>query len=118
MSLTAHLLFGKPTRLPKGRVYTHNPDARRLAAITPAQQDNAARSTATRLANVERIFNAVADGVETILTIAVHTELTEVTVQKALHDLEDWPGGPRIVRIKGRHHKFHVAPTQPEKESP
>lgn len=109
MSLTAHLLFGKPTRLPKGRIYTHNPDARRISALTAAQQDNAARNTATKMANIERVYNAVADGVTTIIEISDNTGLSEPTVKKLLHELEDWPGGPRIVRTKGRQHTFCVS---------
>jgi len=113
MSLTAHLLFGKPTRLPKGRIYTHNPDARRLAALTVAQQDNAARSAATKLANIERVFNAIADGVDSIIDISDKTGLSEATVKKLLHELEDWPSGARIVRTKGQKHQFKVSPLQP-----
>lgn len=110
MSLTAHLLFARPTRLPQGRVYTHNPDARRLAALTAGQQDNAARNTATKQANVERIYNAVAEGAGTFVAISEHTGLSIATVKKLLTELEDWPGGPRVVRTKGQRHYFKVLP--------
>lgn len=113
MSLTAHLLFGKPTRLPQGRVRTHNPDARRQSAPTVGQEDNAARNTTTRLANVEKVFNAIADGHRTTPAIEDASGLSKSTVVKALHELEDWPGGPRIVRIRnGRgSHQFEIIPS-------
>lgn len=106
MSLTAHLLFGKPTRLPKGRVRTHNPDHRHPGA-------NLARNTETRLANVEKVFNAIADGHRSISAIEDATELSRSTVKKALHDLEDWPAGQRVVRIRdgNKPHQFETIPS-------
>ena len=62
MSLTAHLLFREPTRLPKGRIRTHNLDSQRRDAPTADQVEHAARNTQTRLANVEKVFNAIAAG--------------------------------------------------------
>lgn len=47
MSLTAHLLFGEPTRLPKGRIRTHNPDSNRRDSPTADQVEHAARNTQT-----------------------------------------------------------------------
>ena len=110
MSLTAHILFGRPTRLPAGRIRTHNPDTRRHAATTPAEIDNAARNAETRLANVENVFNAIADGHISTIAIEDATGLSKTTVQKALHELEDWPSGPRIVRIRSSQqaHTFRI----------
>jgi len=110
MSLTAHLLFREPTRLPKGRIRTHNLDSQRRDAPTADQVEHAARNTQTRLANVEKVFNAIAAGHCSTVPIEDATGLSKSTVQKALHGREDWPGGGRIVRTRGVHkpHQFRI----------
>lgn len=103
MSLTATLLLGLPVRLPQGRT--------RLISSDKSGKSLSPRNDITRLANVEMVFNAIADGYTSIFAIEDATSLSQVTVKKALHELEDWPGGPRIVRItagKQQRHLFHV----------
>jgi hypothetical protein len=112
MSLTAHILFGKPTQLPKGRVRIHNPDTRRLMTNAPAREDVCARNTETRLANVEKVFNAIADGHRQIASIIKATSLSQCTVQRALHELEDWPGHARIKRIRNGHQPHEFEPLE------
>ena len=59
---------------------------------------------------VERIYNAVAEGAGTFMAISEHTGLSIATVKKLVTELEDWPGGPRIVRAKGQRHYFKALP--------
>lgn len=106
MSLTATLLLGTPIRLPRGR--------KRLISGDKPGKTESARNSITRLANVERVFNAIADGHTTICAIEDETGISTVTVQKALHELEDWPGAPRIVRIiAGKHQPHHFQIVSP-----
>lgn len=99
MSLTETLLFNKPVRLPNGQRLTHNMDSRRRYN---------ARNAATKAANIDRVFNAIADGHDTVETILAAVGLSKSTVQKAINNLEDWPGGARIKRTTGRTHRFVV----------
>lgn len=110
MSLTAHLLFRRETKLPKGRIITHNADTRR-GPITAGQLDAAARNYATRMANIERVFNAIeaAGKKVSMLDIEVETGLARTTVLNACEELENWKAGGRIIRHKGRRHTFEVA---------
>ena len=104
MSLTATILLNQPIRLPRGR--------KRLISSDFQRKSESARNSTTRLANVELVFNAIADGHTTIRAIDAAVVLSVVTVQKALNELEDWPGGPRIVRIipgKQQRHHFQIA---------
>lgn len=109
MSLTAHLLFRRETKLPKGRVITHNADTKRRP-LTAGQIDEAARNRATRMANIERVFNVIAAARRpiTMLDIEVATGLTRTTVLNACEELENWESGSRIIRHKGRRHSFEV----------
>lgn len=108
MSLTATLLFNQPIKLPNGRRRTHNMDARRRYDPTAGRLDYNARNAATKAANIERVFNAIADGHDTVETILAAVGLSKSTVQKAINNLEDWPGGARIKRTTGRTHRFVV----------
>lgn len=101
MGLTSTLLLGLPIRFPHGQIRLISSDGKRKAE-TP-------RNTVTRLANVEVVFNAIAAGYDTIYAIEDMTGISNVTVKKALHELEDWPTGPRIVRIYGasKKHRHH-----------
>lgn len=110
MSLTAHILFNRPTKLPKGRVITHNADSRR-GPLTDTQHDCAARNYATRMANVERVFNVIAAAGKRVsmLDIEIETDLSRTTILNACEELEKWKGGPRIVRHRAGRHYFEVA---------
>ncbi len=109
MSLVADILFNRPIALPKGRCRTHNPDERRRQQqTTQAMADNAARNTATKQANIERVYNAIAAGVTTLNQVKAETGLSHTTVCYALKDLE---GAKRITRIKGVVHRFEVKGT-------
>lgn len=109
MSLTAHLLFRRETKLPKGRVITHNADTRR-GPMTSGQLDAAARNYATRMANVERVFNAIEAAGKKIsmLDIEVETGLARTTVLNACEELENWKDGARIIRHRTGRHLFEV----------
>lgn len=62
-----------------------------------------------KAANIEKVFSAIVSGADTALAVADATALSLATVQKALHELEDWLDGPRIVRIRGKvAHRFEV----------
>lgn len=103
MSLTATLLFNQPIRLPRGR--------HRLISSEGEVNTKRARNSTTYLANVEIVYNAIADGCTTIYDIEIVTDISRVTLWKALRELEAWPDGPRIVRIiAGKHqpHKFQI----------
>lgn len=106
-SLTGHLLLGKPISLPTGgHGVFHSADKTRKPLIQPTIY----RNLSIRQANVERVFNAVASGLETAMDIAISTNLSISTVNKALHDLEDWPDGARIARTSSatQKHRFRV----------
>lgn len=90
MSLTAHLLLGLPINLPAGQT--------RVIYMDKKSPYTRGHNSATRLTNTEAVFNAIADGFVTIFAIAGGTGLSEVTVKRLIHDLEDWPAGPRIKR--------------------
>lgn len=109
MSLTAHLLFRHETQLPKGRIITHNADTKRRP-LTAGQIDEAARNRATRMANIERVFNAIASAGKPVgmLELEVETGLTRTTVLNACEELETGEAGQRIVRHRGRKHMFEV----------
>jgi len=62
-----------------------------------------------KAANIEKVFVAISEGCSTALEIEASVGLSLATVQKALHELEDWIDGPRIVRIRGgTAHRFEV----------
>jgi len=106
VSLTSTLLFGEPITLPKGRKRRHSmfrgdPDH------PPAPQQQAAE----RLANIERIYSAIAAGSRTREEVIDATGLSNGTVWKATLALESWPTGPRIAieKNKGKH-TLRIAP--------
>lgn len=109
MSLTAHLLFQRPTQLPTGRVTMHNSDTRRQPLST-GQLDYAARNTATRFANIERVYNMIYTSrlKVTTLDIEIATGLSRSTVRAACEELEQWKGGQRIIRHRGKQHAFEA----------
>lgn len=109
MSLISTLLLKHPIQLPKGRVRSHNPDNRKRP-MTNGQQENADRNEAVRLANVERIYEAIADSPKPLSLIEIEkaTALSMTTCFRGVGYLEDWEGGPRITRIRGPKHKFEV----------
>lgn len=109
MSLTAHILFSHPTELPKGKVRKHRMDPWWHSG-TPKSVFAREHCAAIKAANIEKVFAAIVGGHDTALAIADATALSLATVQKALHELEDWPDNPRIVRIRGAvAHRFEVA---------
>lgn len=109
MSLTADLLFGKPPSLPKGRVVTYDAGHRKQPP-SQGQLDHAARNRATREANVERVFNVIAesDHPMTMLELADESGLSRITVLNACEELENWKPAPRIMRNRGVRHTFEV----------
>ena len=106
MSLTRTLLFKEPITLPKGRKRRHSM-FRGDPELTPPPQVQAA----ARLANIERIYAAIAAGSRTREEVIDATGLSNGTVWKATLALESWETGPRIVieKIKGKH-TLRIAP--------
>ena len=108
MSLTSHLLFSLPTTLPKGKVRKHRMDSWWKSG-TPESVYAREHCALEKAANIEKVFAAISQGVGTALEIESAVGLSLATVQKALHELEDWIDGPRIVRIRGKvAHRFEV----------
>ena len=75
---------------------------------TTGRLDYSARNAATKAANIERVFNAIDDGHETVVKIMEAAGLSKSTVLKAINDLQDWPTGARIRRVTGQSHRFFV----------
>ncbi|MGI9142248.1 MAG: hypothetical protein ACR2IJ_03555 [Fluviibacter sp.] len=97
MSLVAHILLGKKTRLPQGTQRLHTTDPARKS-MSGFNQAGCARNEATRLHNVERCLQALsADCLRGLDDIAEATLLSRSTVLKAMRELE-YHG--RIVRHK------------------
>lgn len=111
MSLTAMLLTGAPPNLPQGRKRMISSDTERKNSVsnTPAHSGGE-RNQQIKSGNIERVYQAVASGFQTVLTIAEEAGLSISTVNKALHDLEDWLGGGRVQRITshGNQHRFQI----------
>ncbi len=62
-----------------------------------------------KAANIEKVFVAISNRASTALDISDSSGLSLATTQKALHELEDWPESPRIIRTRcGRAHRFEV----------
>ena len=108
MSLTAHLLFNRATELPRGVRRTHRMDSWWKSG-TPESIYAREHCALDKAANIEKVFVAISQGVGTALEIESAVGLSLATVQKALHELEDWPDNPRIIRIRGgKAHRFEV----------
>lgn len=110
MSLTATLLLGHQITLPTGKLRTHTMERTSWTGLTRAREANASKQEETRTGNVERVYCAIeAGGKEmTILDIVDASLLSISTVKKALAELETDPNGARIVRIRGKQHRFVV----------
>lgn len=108
MSLTAHILFNYKTELPRGKVRKHRMDSWWKSG-TPESVYAREHHALEKAANIEKVFVAISQGVCTALEIESAVGLSLATVQKALHELEDWTDGPRLVRIRGgKAHRFQV----------
>ena len=108
MSLTAHILFNHKTELPRGNVRKHRMDSWWKSG-TPESVFAREYCALEKAANIEKVFLAISKGVCTALEIKSAVCLSLATVHKALHELEDWTDGPRIVRIRGgKAHRFQV----------
>ena len=110
MSLTATLLLNQPTTLPAGKRRTHTMERTSWTGLTRAREANASKQEETRIGNVERVYWAIEAGGQpmTILEIVDAALISISTVKKALTELETDPNGARIVRIKGKQHRFVV----------
>ena len=108
MSLTAHLLFNHKTELPLGVKRTHRMHSWWKSG-TPESVYAREHCALEKAANIEKVFTAISQGSATALEIESAVGLSLATVQKALHELEDWPECPRIIRIRGKvAHRFEV----------
>lgn len=109
MSLTAHILFERPTTLPSGRRRRHMmEDGRRIDPDAPRQPTHT--NVLTALRNTEAVHAAVSAGCDTVTSISTHTGLSLSTVKKALSRLEGWPGGARVSRDRRETtHRFEVS---------
>lgn len=105
MSLTAHILFAAPTTLLQGQPRTHRMNGKWVDEIEGTKAVDCKVSAAA----VERVFNAVESGLRTTNEIGDKKLISVTVVKRALVALENWPGGPRIRRIKSfPAHRFEV----------
>jgi len=75
--------------------------------ITPPPK----RKAAERLANIERIYAAIAGGARTRDDVIDTTGMSNGTVWKATLALESWETGPRIIIEKNTgKHMLRIAP--------
>ena len=95
MSLTATLLLNQPITLPTGKRRTHTMERTSWTGATRQREEHASKQEETRIGNVERVFEAIEAGAQPM-------------TKKALTELETDPNGARIVRIKGKQHRFVV----------
>jgi hypothetical protein len=105
-SFTAHLLFNRPTILPTGKERTHRMGGKWVdeSSTTRSRLDCPVSAS-----SVERVYIAVKSGLRTTNAIADGMLMSVTVVQRALIVLEDWPGGPRVRRIKSfPAHQFEV----------
>lgn len=110
-SLIGYLLSGQiPPRPRNCRVRTHTMESKNGYTRNQGVIDNAARAEKTRQANIERVFNAVADGINNIRDLSFEVGLSITTTQKALIALESEFTPPRVLRIKDgcKPHSFKV----------
>lgn len=108
ISQTAQLLQRIIPPLPKGRARIISSDPDRQKPNSTAQAVDHNHNLDTRAANIESVFAAVSAGHNTTQSIGDYTGLSAGTVNKILHVLEDWPGGPRIVRTTGNVRQKHT----------
>lgn len=110
-SMISYLLSGQIPPRPSGcRVRTVTMESGTGYKRSKGADTNAARAEKTRLANIERVYNAVADGIKTIPEISDTIGLSITTTQKALIALEEEWTPPRVLRIRGHglRHVFEV----------
>ena len=105
-SFTAHILFNLPTVLPTGKERTHRMGGKWVdeSSTTSSRLDCPVAAS-----SVERVYIAVKSGLRTTKAIADGMLMSVTVVQRALISLEDWPGGPRVRRIREfPAHRFEV----------
>jgi hypothetical protein len=106
MSLTAHLIFNRATILPTGTERTHRMGGK---WVDESSATNSRLDSPVAAPSVERVYIAVKSGLRTTNAIADGMLMSVTVVQRALIVLEDWPGGPRVRRIKSfPAHQFEV----------
>jgi len=103
MSLTATLLHNDPvalrqlvSTLPKGRKRTHHIDARPPRNPKPSGIQWPKKTTSPK--KLERIHSAIAAGARFVRDIHIATGYSKTVIWRAIHQLEDCPTGPRILR--------------------
>ena len=105
-SFTAHILFNRPTVLPTGKERTHRMGGK---WADESSTTNSRLDCPVAAASVERVYIAVKSGLRTTNAIADGMLMSVTVVQRALIVLEDWPGGPRVRRIREfPAHRFEV----------
>jgi hypothetical protein len=87
MSLTAHLLLGKPIIFPKGFTRSHRMEREKGSDMKACHVAGLARNERTRAENVERIYQSIANGAETPMQIVDGSGVKLSTVRKGLDDL-------------------------------
>lgn len=103
---TAHILFNRPTVLPTGKERTHRMGGK---CVDESSTTSSRLDCPVAASSVERVYIAVKSGLRTKSTIADGMLMSVTVVQRALIVLEDWPGGPRVRRIKSfPAHQFEV----------
>ena len=106
MSLTAHLIFNKETIFPTGKERVHRMGGK---WVDESSTTNSRLGCPVAASSVERVYIAVKSGLRTTNSIADGMLMSVTVVQRALIVLEDWPGGPRVRRIKSfPAHQFEV----------
>lgn len=100
-SLIAYLLSGQiPPRPRHARVRTHTMESKNGYTRSNGSNANADRAKKARLANIERVFNAVAEGIDNIRDLSIEVGLSVTTTQNALIALEEEFNPPRVLRIR------------------
>ena len=113
MSMFTAILLGNPIDFPSGVRRTHiaEPweDEPEKPPVSVYFRPHCAQ---TKAENIEAVFTAISGGAHTMREVLDKSGLSKRTVERALHLLERWPSGPRIVRERGssnRPDKFEVA---------
>lgn len=112
MSLVSDILFRAPPPKFKGRKRSYICEGSSNTGRdfnTEGDRRNAERNTAIRMRNVERCYESVRKGNQTIPEVERDTGLSESTVKKALHELVDWHGGPRVLFTRKANRHFYKA---------